>query len=158
MNRIDRFPGSPSWTVRREGSAYYVNVLARTEFLPDLATTKTVDFPLATGIWSADWQSAVLSVKYSSRTSWTASGTKVEVFVTNCAVIPEEPQTTFLETTNLATSSWTQAQAGTNKLETVTFSGAIGPQLRVTLRATNAHTGSQVVGVTLTVDLVGRTG
>ncbi len=75
-----------------------------------------------------------------------------------CAIIPDEPQTTFLEATNLATSTWTQGGTATNKLDTVAFSGAIGPQLRVTLRATNAHTTNQVVGVTLSVDLVGRTG
>ncbi len=83
---------------------------------------------------------------------------KVDVIVQNMAIIPEEPQTTFIEATNVvATSSWLQATAGTNRLETVPFTLPLGPQLRVILRISGAPAAPGIVGVTLTVDLVGRT-
>ncbi len=157
MNRFDIRSGTSSWTVRREGSAYLVNVASRTDYSADLAAGKSVDFPLAVGVWSADWVSGALSVKYSARTAW-ATSSRVDVIVQNMAIIPEEPQTTFIEATNIvATSSWLQATAGNNRLETVAFAPPLGPQLRVILRISAPAAAAGIIGVTLTVDLVGRT-
>lgn len=157
MNRFDARLDNASWTFRREGDASIVSVVRRMDYSANIGAGGVIEFPLAVGIWAGDWRSGALSVKYSARTAW-AVGASVDVIVQNIAIEPEEPQTTFVEASAIpvAVSSWLQATAGTNRLETVALTTPIGPQLRVVLRASQAASPG-IIGVTVTVDLIGRT-
>jgi len=152
MGREDGF-------VRREGGAYIVEVCPRTEFSFGYnATTPATFAPLAQAIPSYDWTSGLLIVRVHAVT-WVAGTLAVEV--RNVSITPDDPSVVFGSGAGssppavLTAATYTLAPtAGTARFDAL--GAPLGPMLEVGLRATGTTAGT--MRITLSIDLIGRTG
>lgn len=140
---------------RRGSNAAYVEVIPKTDFQLAGATGAGVFelLPLAVGIDSTDWVSAILEVRVHTKSSWTGTQT-LAVVVDNIALVPEEPQTLFVATASPASLDITSLAAGGFNVAQLTT--PIGSLLRVALKLTTTAAPSSINAIALSVNLVGR--
>ncbi|MBK8937610.1 MAG: hypothetical protein IPM79_08180 [Polyangiaceae bacterium] len=154
-NVMGRVPATFGGWLRGAGG-YLVPILAKTDFSYDGRVNTNQDAPVAVGVDSSAWVSAVLVVRLHAKNSW-ATSAQVQVLVDNVMIVPEEPDVVFASASPIATVSFVQGSDNAPALKLAVLSAPIGPMLRVTVRwvqGTTAATATQTVS--LGIDLVGR--
>lgn len=130
-----------------------VHVIERTRYVFRGEPLLSQEIPLAVGIDSRDWVSAVLTVTVDESKSM-AKDSFVDVVVENTFLSEDEPSVVFTEGGYLATVRIYEEDP-VPQLYTETITQPIGPMLRVMLRPhMDATAGEQ--DLTLTVTLTGR--
>ncbi len=152
-NRIGRAAATGQFGAR--GNGYMVPLLAKTDFSFDARAGTIQDIPIATGVDSSAWVSAVLVVRIHARNAWTGTTPTLTVFADNILLIPEEPDVIFAGTSpaSIAITGASPTAAG---LLLAQFSTPIGPELRVRLNYTVAANQTSANTISLGIDLVGR--
>jgi carbon monoxide dehydrogenase subunit G len=143
---------------RGDGSLY-VPIIQKTQFdsVVSAAATVTNTIPLAQGIDTSDWVSAILSVRFHIKISVIAAST-FKVAVQNIYLDPNEPDIVYVGAGGAAaeiTSVTIMAADAAPNLYTASFSGPIGPMVRVVLTTTSTALGTNSIAIS--ADLVGRT-
>lgn len=142
------------WTARRDGGAYVVEVVPRTEFSFGFAASTPASYvPLVSGIPAFDWVSGILVVRVHAASGFSSNSLIVEV--RNVSITPEDPTIIFgASATALTTTALTSA-AVAGELRSVALVAPIGPMLEVGLKTSG--TAATAMKATLSIDVVGRT-
>ena len=155
--RVAATYGQPS-----RDNGYFVPVLPKTDFVFDGRVNSPVaaqEFPVAVGIDSSSWVSAVLLVRVHAKLPTWLGVSSLTVNVDNIMLVPEEPDVIFAPNplAPIATSpnlGLTTVLPGS--LYVVNFTAPIGPQLRVRLSYLTTTAGASANTISLGIDLVGR--
>lgn len=156
-NVAGRVPATFPGLIR--GNANLVPVIPKTDFSFDGRSSTLQDVPLATGIDSSSWVSAVLAVRIHAKGTFSATG-KAVIMVQNIMLVPEEPDVVYVAPTDLTGGNLTISSAAADAagvLKVLALTGPIGPMLRVLLRFDQGATAAGAAQTfTMSVDLVGR--
>lgn len=128
-------------------------VIAKTAFLLQGAASSVQEIPLATGIDSRDWVSAVLHVTLDEGFQLSPGG-RVDVVVENVFLTPVEPKTVFTDPNELAEVRMYPTDVAP-QLYVDTIDVPMGPMLRVVMRVRN-DLSDDPQRFTLSVGLIGR--
>jgi len=141
-------------------NGYLVPIMSKTDLSFDgraIASPNGLqDIPIAVGIDSSSWVSAVLLVKLHQKGTWATNGI-LRVLAQNIMLVPEEPDVVYLSTAAAAAEVTFVFGDAAPALKLTPFTGVIGPMLRVLLRweqGTVAAGAAQTASIS--VDLVGR--
>ena len=132
----------------------HVEVVRMQSFAFDGRLGELQEWPVAVGIDTATWASAVLVVIVHQINAW-ASDATLDVAVDTIALDPQDPKQVFAGTTVASVALSTSTPAGTSHL--ASFAPPWGNQIRVVLRPLQRAveaTGEQ--RCTLTIRLLGR--
>ena len=146
------YPGLP------RGNGYHIPILGKTEVSFDGRNAASVfqDIPIAVGIDSSEFVSAVLVAKLHTKNTWSTSAF-LRILAQNIMISPDEPDVVFVAGgTAPAEVSFVNGDTAP-ALKLTQFTGVIGPMLRILLRWEQGLTvasGAQTASVS--VDLVGR--
>lgn len=136
----------------------YQEVIAKTEYSYDgRASGSLQSVTLAAGIKSVQWVSGALLVRLHTKGTFSATAV-ARVLVENFSIVPEEPQTIFVDPIAIATAGIASGTTAPN-YQVVAFSGAIGPMLQVRLTFDQGATPAAAAQTfSISVDLLGRIG
>jgi hypothetical protein len=152
-SRVGRVAATGQFVGR--GNGYVVPVIAKTDFSLDARAGGGVqDIPLATGIDSSSWVSAVLAVRVHAHNTWTGT-VSLNVFVDNIALVAEEPDVVFVGS-QPAVINYTQSIAAAPFLSLASLTTPIGSLLRVRLSYSASAAQSGANTISLGIDLIGR--
>lgn len=140
------------------GNGYHIPILGKTDVSFDGRNAASVyqDIPIAVGIDSSEFVSAVLIGKLHTKNTW--SGTAfLRIIAQNIMISPDEPDVVFVAGgTAPAEVNFVNGDAAP-ALKLTQFTGVIGPMLRILLRweqGTAVWSAAQTASIS--VDLVGR--
>lgn len=139
-------------------NGYLIPVLGKTEVSFDGRNAASVyqDIPIAVGIDSSEFVSAVLLAKLHTKNTW--SGTAfLRILAQNIMLVPEEPDVVYVSSGTAAAEVNFVLGDSAPALKLTQFSGVIGPMLRILLRWEQGTTTlSAAQTASISIDLVGR--
>jgi hypothetical protein len=131
-----------------------LSLLSKTEVTFDGRASTNQIIPVAVGIDSSSWVSAVVLAKLHAKAGW-QTGAQLNARVQNCMLVPEEPDVVYLASGTIGSVGFLDTEAAP-LLKLAQLATPIGPMLRVYLEWTQAAVAAAGQTASISIDIVGR--